>query len=582
MGVIGRARMAHERPGRRHPLVEAAAVDLRAGRLDRREFLRFATLLGVSVAAARSIAGDPARAQGVATAAASENREPRFGGVLRCGMPIQPLVDPARFAWIEMSNQVRHQLEHLTITGPDNLTRPMLAAGWAASDDLKTWTFQLREGVRWGNGDAFSAEDVAFNMARWLDPETRSSNLGLFATMTEADPNAADSEVVAGGWARRAIEGALEVVDPLTVRLHLASPVLAMPENFYNYPTAILHRGYVGEPLWEALGTGPYRLVESAPGEFARLTRVAEQAYWGAEIPHIGPGYVDEIQYRHFDPGDPRVKEALNAGEIDLTYEIDLESPQAGPQGPEARLLTIDTAQAPCLRMRTDLAPFDDPRVRRAIQLCCDARAYPDALFDGRGRVGEHHHVAPIHPEYFPLPRQRRRVEEARELLAAAGYDDGLDLVLDVGNTSGPWQERCCRLLSEQAAEAGIRIEVNVISAAEYESTWRFRPFGLTQWVHRPLGTMALSLGYRSGVPWNETRYANPEFDAALTRAEALLDLAARRDAMEEVQRILQRDAVMVQPCWRPVAILASQRLRGLAPHPSLYHQFNNVWFADA
>ena len=94
--------------------------------------------------------------------------------------------------------------------------------------------------------------------------------------------------------------------------------------------------------------------------------------------------------------------------------------------------------------------------------------------------------------------------------------------------------------MRDQAAEAGITINVNVMPAAKYWEIWTETPFGGTAWTHRPLGTMVLSLAYRTGVAWNETRYSNPEFEKALDEAEATLDIEARRAKMEPVEKILQ------------------------------------------
>ncbi len=89
---------------------------------------------------------------------------------------------------------------------------------------------------------------------------------------------------------------------------------------------------------------------------------------------------------------------------------------------------------------------------------------------------------------------------------------------------------------------------------------------------------MALSLAYRSGVPWNETSYSNPAFDAALDAAEATLDVAARRDLMGKVEKILQDDAVMLQAVWRPVFTIITPQVKEYTGHPTQYHQFNKVW----
>src|SRR5262249_57767099 len=92
----------------------------------------------------------------------------------------------ATVSWGEMSKQARHILEYLTITGRDNITRPYLAEAWEASEDLQTWTLKLRRQVRWSNGDVFNADDVVYNITRWLDPRVGSSNLGPFEPMAPA------------------------------------------------------------------------------------------------------------------------------------------------------------------------------------------------------------------------------------------------------------------------------------------------------------------------------------------------------------------------------------------------------------
>ena len=245
---------------------------------------------------------------------------------------------------------------------------------------------------------------------------------------------------------------------------------------------------------------------------------------------------------------------------------------------PDATIFEAVTAQTGVMRFRQTEKPFDDVRVRRAVQLCCDTSRYPELVFQGRGMEAEHHHVAPIHPEYFELPKLERNVDEAKKLLAEAGYADGLELSIDCGNTNGPWQQQCCEILKEQCAEAGITININIMPANNYWELWDSTPFGLTAWTHRPLGTMVLSLAYRTGVAWNEFAYENPEFDQALNDAEALLDVDERKAAMEKVQKILQDDAVMVQAPWLPKFYVAKNRVKGLAAHPTQYHQFHRVW----
>ncbi len=548
-----KSKMDHEVRGRVHPLVPEVHNQFLTGRISRREFLRTATLLGVSASAAYAMSG----AVGIGNAAA---QTPKAGGTLRVSMAVQEMTDPALFDWTEKSNVARHICEYLTITGADNVTRPYLAESWSASDDLKTWTFNLRKGVTWHNGDPFTADDVVFNFTRWLDPATGSSNIGLFAAMTSGD-----------GDKKSMSPGAVEKVDDHTVRLNLNAPVLTIPENLYNYPTMIVHRGFEGNLSKAPMGTGPFTLADYAVQEKAILRR-AGQPYWGGDV------YLDEIHYYDHGAGSAAQLAAVASGQADMNFDFDMASLELAASLPNTTIYEADTAQTACLRMQVTQKPFDDPRVRKAVVMAADNSVYPELVFRGRGNVGENHHVAQIHPEYFELPKMQRDVDGARKLLAEAGYANGIDLSIDVGNTNGPWQQQCCEILKEQLAPAGVRLTLNLMPAAKYWEIWDKTPFGLTAWTHRPLGTMVLSLGYRSGVPWNETKYANPAFDAALTEAESQVDVAARREKMQAVQKILQDDAVMVQPVWQPKFFLAHNKVKGLAAHPTQYHQFNKVW----
>ena len=136
------------------------------------------------------------------------------------------------------------------------------------------------------------------------------------------------------------------------------------------------------------------------------------------------------------------------------------------------------------------------------------------------------------------------------------------------------------KLWAELRPLVGTKTAAQYCMSAQYWEVWDKAPFSLTSWTHRPLGTMVLSLAYRAGVPWNESAYNNPAFDAALTEAESILDVEKRRQAMEKVEKILQDDAVMVQPFFRSVFSASTENVKGYTTHPTRYHQFNSVWMA--
>jgi peptide/nickel transport system substrate-binding protein len=549
-----------------HPYIPKLVEQLEERRIHRREFLRTATLLGVSSAAAYGMAGrilgenlvDPALAQGT----------PKTGGVFRVAMQVQKMEDPATYAWVEMSNQSRHTIEYLAITGPDNVTRPMLAESWEASDDLKTWTFHLRQGVMWHNGDEFTSDDVLFNVNRWLDPDLGSSNVGLstFASMLEEKDGK-----------KTMIPGSVEAPDKYTVRFNLSKPVLSVPEDCYNYPTAILHRSFKPPLSDNMIGTGPYQMTELVVGDRCILKRFTEMTngqpfkYWGDEP------YLDEIHYYNFDEDNQLT--AFASGDVDSIYEFGIEQyALAEALESQGQIVTARTAQTLCCRFQIDQKPFDNEKLRQAIIKATDNTVYRELVFQGRGDVGENMHVAPIHPEYFQLPPLVRDVEAAKKLLEEAGYPDGIELTIDVGNTDGPWHQTVTEIWRDQLKDAGINLNINVMPPSKYWEIWDKTPFGATAWTHRPLGTMVLSLGYRTGVPWNETHYASPEFDAALDDAEATLDVDARTAKMEKVEKLLQDAAVMVQPVWRPVFTIVANKVQDYKAHPTQYHQFNKVW----
>ena len=547
-----------------HPAIYDLKVDMDKGKITRREFLRYATLLGMSAVTASQMAGLiwPKKA------IAAQKR----GGVLRFGMQVQEMADPGTYSWTQKSIVSRHMVEYLVETGPDNITRPNLAESWEASSDLKIWTFHLRKGVKWSNGDDFNADDVVFNFTRWLDPKTGSSNLGLFDAMLE-ETGEKDKK---GNPVKRMIKNAVQKVDNHTVRLNLKSPVLSIPENLYNYPTAIVHRNFEkegGDLSKNPVGTGPYTLSQFRVGELAVLKK-RKEPYWGGEV------FLDEIRFVDLGEDAGAYLAAIASKQVDAIYNLDLTTLEAAKNIPGIKIAEIPSTQTGVIRMKVTEKPFDDIRVRKAVQKTCDAQRQLDIAHRGLGIVAEHHHVAKIHPEYFALPAFKQDIAGAKKLLAEAGYANGIEMSCNVGNTEGVWEQDSVAVLKEDAAKAGINIKMNVMPQAQYWDVWTKAPLSLTSWTHRPLAVMVLGLAYRTGVPWNESSYANPEWDAALTEAESTLDVEKRRVKMEKVEKILQDDAVLVQPFFRAVFTAIRDNVVGFEMHPTRYYRFHKVSLA--
>ena len=210
------------------------------------------------------------------------------------------------------------------------------------------------------------------------------------------------------------------------------------------------------------------------------------------------------------------------------------------------------------------------------MRICQDHRRLLELAYRGRGAPAEDHHVSEVHPEYAKMDVPKQDYERAKQLLNEAGYANGIDLKIDC-KKEPPWEVAVAQAFSEMCKPAGIRIKINVMPNTQYWEIWDKTPFGFTAWTHRPLGVMVLNLGYRSGVPWNESHHNNPEFDKLLDQASATLDVAERRNYMAKLQKMLQDDAVIAQPLWRSIFTASSDKVRDFKLHPTNYHQLNKV-----
>jgi len=545
-----------------HSYLPELCDQLKTKKIDRRDFLRQAALLGMTTTTAYAMANVLTGETPIKEAMAAT---PKAGGALKVSMRVQEMTDPASFDWVEKSNVARFLVEHLTRTRADNVTVPYLAKSWEASDDLKTWVFHLKEGVKWSNGDDFTSADVAHTVNRWLDPATGSSNLGLFGAMVE---EGADGK-------KRGIANAVEVVDSHTIKFNLKQAALAMPENFYNYPTAIVHKGfgadYDADLSKNPIGTGPCELADFSIGERAILKKRAGDY-------HDGAFHLDEIQY--FDHGEDTNAwiAALASQQVDMVYRVPNDAIETVKRLPFVDIHEATTAQTAVMRFRITEKPFDDPRVRQAIAACMDHKEILDKAFKGLGQIAENHHVCPIHPDYAALPPLKRDIAKAKKLLAEAGHPNGITVEIANGDTEGSWMTDACAIFKSQAEAAGITININKMPANQYWEVWDKAPWGYTAWTHRPLGTMVLGLAYRKGVPWNEAAYDNPKFDAALDDAEGTLDVNERKKKMAVCEQLIQDDAIIPQPFWRSVFKATNKKLKGFKTHPTLYHQFQDVW----
>ena len=547
-------------PQETHPYLPRLKNQLDQGRVSRREFLRTATLLGLSAGAAYGLSGLPAPLR------AQEGKP--TGGTLRLECTVYDLKSPATATTTAHPVIYSQVVEHLTQTGTDNVTRPHLLESWEPSEDLKTWTLNIRPGVTWHSGRPFTADDVIWNLTRLLSDEVGSSVLGLMKGYMLNEVDTGEVDETGRAIVRHELwdANAIEKVDDMTVRLNLKVPQLAVPEHLYHYPAVMLDPEEGGTFGPGANGTGAFTMVEIEPGRRAVLEAV--DTYWGE-----GP-YLDRVEFVDVGGNAQAIVNALISGQVHGAFQIQPEFAQLLEGRDTLVLKDVTTADTAVTRMNLSHAPFDDARVRKAFRLAIDPARAAQIAFGPFATAAEHHHVSPIHPEYAELPAWQRDVDGAKALLAEAGYPDGVEVDLTI-QQNPDHHLRSATAMQEQWKEAGITVNIDVVPNPQYWDIWTTAPFGTTVWAHRPLAVMNLSLAYRSGAPWNESAYANPALDDLLTRAEAIPDPVARSEVMAEIERLMQEEGPIVQTYWRKLLTFMDDRVMGFEMHPT-YQVFAN------
>ncbi|MEL6549965.1 MAG: ABC transporter substrate-binding protein [Pseudomonadota bacterium] len=538
-----------------HPAARAYAAEVEAGTLSRREFLTRATALGLTSAAAYALIG--------ATPAISAGHA-RDGGTLRIESTVRALKDPRTYDWPQMSNYTRGWLEYLVEYQSDGSFVPMLLEGWEVNDDATEYRLMVRPGVTWNNGEAFTAQDVAFNIARWCERAVEGNSMAArMASLIDPETDVAR-------------EGAIEVADDMTVVLRPATADITLIAGFSDYPAAIVHPSFDGnDPLANPIGTGPYLPGEYTVGISAELIRNDAHDWWGEGAA------LERIVYVDFGDDQAAIFAAVEAEEVDMIYEslgdfiplfdsIDWTRSEA------------TTANTVCIRCNQKaevggMVPYADARVRRAMALAIDNATCLTLGFADNGTVAENHHVSPIHPEYAELPPIQTDPAAALALVEEAGMADFEHELISIDDD---WRRATCDAAAAMLRDAGINVRRTVLPGATFWNDWAQYPFSATDWAQRPLGVQVLALAYRSGEAWNESAFENAEFDALLAEATAIADADQRREVMARIQTIMQEEGVVVQPYWRSIFRHYRSDVVGAEMHPTFEIHVTKLGFA--
>ena len=495
--------------------------ELRAGKIGRREFVRRGAVVGMSVpllsflATACGVSREDLESKDKAQTA-----EPKPGGTIRMGQQ-QPAgaLDP-----VTVNNQGGLVLlgqtgEYLIWSDPTLEPVPRLAESWKPNEDGSVWTFKLRKGVKFHNGKTMDAEDVATSFNRLADPENSSNALSAFTGVLS--------------------KGGAKAVDANTVEFTLDAPNGNFPylTSSDNYNAIILPKNFDGDWEKDWIGTGPWKLGQFRQAEGATLVPFKE--HWNPQRRPLA----DQVEVIFYADEQGNVL-GFQGNECDVVVQYSVSGGKALLTDPSVITTEIRAATHRQVHMRTDKEPFNDKRVRQAMALLIDRRALVEGLLDTKADYGNDSPFAPVYQSTAKVEQRQQDVRKAKELLAAAGKEDGFSVELNTWK--GFEMPDLAQLIQQNVRQAGIRVDLSITDSATYygeatfgNSRWLDSTMGITEYGHRGVPNVLLGAPLLSDGTWNSAHFKNKRYDQLVKDYTAAIDLDVQRRTARQIQELL-------------------------------------------
>jgi peptide/nickel transport system substrate-binding protein len=524
--------------------------ELVAGRLNRRDFLRrgsaiglSATFLGAVLAACGSGSSSSSSAGGGGTGTGAAVK----GGTLRVAASTPAAaINPLTIADAGGLLMLSQTGEFLIFDSNVKLAlQPMLALSWKPNKDGSVWTFKLRTGVKFHNGKEMTADDVVYTFQQQSDPKNASNALSTFQGVLTPS--------------------GVKKVNSSTVEFHLEAPNGNFPYliSSDNYNAIIVPAGTdFGKWQKTFVGTGAFKLGSYTQNVGASF--VPNPNYWGTKP------LLSNTSFKFYPSQQPQIL-ALQGNDVDVISQFTPAGASSLLNNSTYKVIKLKSANHRELSMRNDIAPWNDPRVRQAVALSLDRSGMVAALLNGDGTVANDYPFGPRFPSTdTSVPQRTQNISQAKQLLQAAGHPS-----INVTLKTEQYEEipQLAQVIKEDLAKIGINVKLDIETQTTYygkatfgNSDWLDGTMSLVDYGDRGVPNVYLEAPLTSKGPWNAARFKNKQYDSLVKKYVAALDLQTQKQIAGQIQRLLLKETPLVIPYWIDGLTASTQGVNGLNP----------------